>query len=91
MNVALVTIHATLMQDVQIMLDHMTVNVFLDTKATAMHVMVRSQLYYLLELFIYQFCVAWKLVSGILSRKLHYSRDKNKWLFFLNKMQIKHY
>ena len=41
MNVALMSIHATLMQDVQIMLDHMNVNVFWDTTATALHVMVR--------------------------------------------------
>ena len=48
MNVSLITpisMHVTLMQHVQIMLDHMTVNVFLDTKKTALNVMVRSHLY----------------------------------------------
>ena len=41
MNVTLVPIHATLMQDVQIMLDYiMAVNVLLDTRATVLHVMV---------------------------------------------------
>ena len=41
MNVTLMSIHATLMQDVQIMLDHINVNVLWDTTATALNVMVR--------------------------------------------------